>query len=298
MKNLLMGLMLVTLTQTSWAGIKTRILNISEPETMADTYEVLVAKNTSPYQVSAQNLELIEKLQTAEEFNQVIEIETLENEITSMEVIEAGDDIIDFYNYDEELHPMTDYEASNVDSYEEAVRMFKYLKKRSKWFTQCFNRAHIWAKQMYDRDQVDSMKIFIFYTKKYRRTVDGKWWFHVAPMIDVNGQYYVMDQEFTRKPTLEHDWEKIFTYKLKKKGIEGYRCKVIRNIKEYYDKENQKSEYCNILITSMHYWMPLDMSNLDKKGLQQTEWSNRDLRSAAREVFWGWKKVYREIKVK
>lgn len=297
-KSILGPILLVVLTQVSWAKIKTRILHIDAPDSITDSYEVLVAKNSTPYTVSAQNIELVDRLIEAEKYNSVIEIETVKTEIVSLHLIEAGDDIIDFYDYEGELHPMTGYTPSNVSSYDEAARMFKYLKGRTKWFTQCFNRAHIWAKQMYDRDRVYSMKIFIFYTKKFRRTIDDKWWFHVAPMLDVNGDYYVMDQEFTKAPKLEHEWEHIFTRKMEEKGIEGYRCKVIRNIREYYEPSNQKDEYCNILIASMYYRMPLNMSNLEKTGEQQTQWKNGDLRASAREIYWRWRRVYEEVRVR
>lgn len=297
MKTIIGVILAATLSQVSFAGIKTRILHIDTPEIMGESYEILTAKNKSTIILDPSQTELIEISLKAEEYNSVVEIETEGDRLTSLKVIEQGDDIRDFYT-DDQVHPMTNYEPTSVTSYDEATKMFKYLKKRSKWFTQCFNRAHVWSKQMYDRNQVDSMKVFIFYTKKYRREIKGKWWFHVAPMIDINGNYYVMDKEFTRQPTALKDWEYIFTKKMNKKGLKGYRCSVIRNIKEYYDTYNQNNEYCNILITSMHYWMPLDMSNLDKKGIHQTEWSNRDLKSAAREVFFGWREVYKEIKVK
>ena len=297
MKAILGTIILLSLTTAAFAGIKTRILHVDEPEVMGESYEVLVAKNRLALKVSPNQTLLIEKILKAEELNSVVELETEEDTLLSLTVIEEGDDVRDFYPSDE-VHPMMNYTPSNVESLEVAEQMFNYLKKRTKWFTECFNRAHIWSKQMYDRNNVDSMKVFIFYTKKYRREIKGKWWFHVAPMIDINGEYYVMDKEFTQEPARFKNWEHIFTKKMEAKGINGYRCSVIRNIKEYYDTYNQNNEYCNILITSMHYWMPLDMSNLDRKGIQQTEWSNRDLRSAAKEVFWGWKQVYKEIKEK
>ena len=291
-KLLLTALMLSTIAQ---AEIKTRILHVNTPEIAGEFYEVLTAKNKEILKVDPSNDELLNDLLHASDFNSVVEINSEDGLITSLEIIEDGDDVLDFYTTDE-VHPMTNYTPSNVESFDKAVELFSTLKKRTKWFTQCFNRAHVWAKQMYDSDKVESMKILIYYTKKYRREIKGKWWFHIAPMIDVNGTYYVMDKEFTKKPVTDKEWESIFTKKMKKKGIEGYRCKVIKNISEYYDKYNQENEYCNIQITSMYYWEPNDMSRLEKSGEQKTHFINRELRSAAREVFWGWRKVYNQIK--
>ncbi|MFT6632433.1 MAG: hypothetical protein ACJAS4_002396 [Bacteriovoracaceae bacterium] len=295
MKKLIGLGLLLTLSTFANAGIKTRVLHIDAPEIMGETYDVLVAKNKTILKVDPANSTLIKKLYEAEEFNSVVDLEIENDQLISLEIIEGGDKLLDFYP-SEELHPMTNYTPSNVDSYEQAVKMFGYLKKRTKWFTQCFNRALVWSKQMYDRDNVKSMKILIYYTKKYRREIDGKWWFHIAPMIDINGQNFVMDREFTNKPITDTQWEKIFTKKMEAKGVFGYRCKVIKNIKEYYNNYNQQNEYCNIQVTSMYYWEPNDMSKLDKTGVQQTKFENWKLKSAAKEVFFGWRKVYREIK--
>lgn len=295
MKNLVLINLLFLFSTLANAGTVTRILHIDEPEIMGESYEILIAKNRSIFKVNPSDSELIKMLYQAEELNSIVEIETNEEDLISLKVVETSDELLDFYPKNE-LHPMSNYEPSNVTSYEEAHRMFKYLKDRTKWFTECFNRALVWSKQMYDRDQVKSMKILIYYTKKFRREIKGKWWFHIAPMIDVNGQFYVMDREFTNKPVTDTEWEKIFTKKMEKKGIFGYKCKVIKNISEYYDEYNQNNEYCNIQVTSMYYWEPNDMSNLEKTGIEQTIFENWKLKSAAREVFFGWRKVFDEIK--
>ena len=151
---------------------------------------------------------------------------------------------------------------------------------------------------MFDNHGTKSMKILIYYTKRFRQEIGGKWWFHIAPMISVEGEHYVMDKEFTRGPVTDVEWEQIFTKKMEEKGVHGYRCKVIQNIKEYYEEYNQNNEYCNIQVTSMYYWEPNDMSRLDKTGQQKTEFINWELKTAAKNVFWKWRKVFREIKVK
>ena len=101
--------------------------------------------------------------------------------ITNVEILEEEVD-----TQETDLTPMTAYQASNVDSFEKATEIFKSLNGDTKGFSQCFNRAHIWAKQMNQNHGVDSMKILIYYTKKYRTEVSKRWWFHIAPMVDVN----------------------------------------------------------------------------------------------------------------
>jgi hypothetical protein len=273
----------------------TRILHVDSPETMDQPFEVLTSGSTEVIEVDANNLELVEKLQLATENNELVQLDYRDNSLKGLTVISSEDEVIEEPVID--LHPMLNYTPTDVESYDYAAEMFKTLNNKTKMFSQCFNRAHIWAKQMHDNFQVSSMKILIYYTKKYRREISKKWWFHIAPMVQIGDEKYVLDREFTRKPVTDENWEKIFTKKMEKKGIYGYRCKVIKNIKEFYDESNQANEYCNIQVTSMYYWEPNDMSRLDKNGTQKTEFHNRELRMATKEAFKKWRKVYKKIKV-
>lgn len=297
MKKLL-GLFLLT-TLTAQAAITTNVVHMEQPVANTENVEVFVTHEGRVFEVDPTNTEMLEKLEHAKSENLKIEIEIEEGpqfdnpnkieKITNVELLEQEEVI------QEEvlLTPMSDYQASNVESYEKATEIFKSLNGRTKGFSQCFNRAHIWAKQMNQNYGVDSMKILIYYTKKYRKEVSKKWWFHIAPMVDVNGQFYVMDREFARKPITDANWEKIF---IKKMNKPSYRCKKIDNIKEYYDSNNMNNEYCNIQHTSMFYWEPNDMSRLDKKGIQKTDWVNWELRVASKEAFKKWRKVYDQYK--
>jgi hypothetical protein len=293
----LFGLLLIT-SFSAQAAITTNVVHIEQPVTNVENAEVFVTHEGRVFEVDPSNTELLEKLEVAKNENLKVELEVEEG--LHFEYSNAIEKILDVELLEKEivdeetmLTPMTDYQPSNVESYEKATEIFKGLITKTKMFSQCFNRAHIWAKQMYDNHNVDSMKILIYYTKKYRKEVSKKWWFHIAPMVDVNGQFYVMDREFTRKPVTDVQWEKIFTGKM---NNPTYRCKKIANIKEYYDSNNMNNEYCNIQHTSMYYWEPNDMSRLDKKGVQKTDWVNWELRAAAKEAFKGWKKIYKQYK--
>jgi hypothetical protein len=107
-----------------------------------------------------------------------------------------------------------------------------------------------------------------------------------------------MDKEFMRKPVTDEAWEYNFTKKMEAKGIHGYKCKVITKMSEFYYQYNQDTEYCNIFVTNMYYWAPISMSNLENKGTHLTEWSNRLLKTATKDVFWFWKKTYKQLKIK
>lgn len=280
------------------ASIVTNVVHIEKNEA---NHEIFVTYNGRVFEVNPNRTNILDTLNLAKvnDLKVELEIETGE-EFKSDKKIEKilSAKLIETYNseviYTADQTPMDNYTASNVDSYEKALKIFKTLNTKTRRRSQCFNRAHIWAKHMNDEYQVDSMKILIYYTKKYRKEVSKKWWFHIAPMIDVNGQYYVMDREFTRAPVTNDQWEKIFIKKIKDKS---YRCKKIDNIKEYYDSSNTNTEFCNIQYTSMYYWEPNDMARLDKKGSTKTDWVNWELRISAKQGFKKWKEVYKERKI-
>jgi hypothetical protein len=285
------------------AAITTNVVHIEMPVTNKENIEVFVTHEGRVFELALNEGSMLETLDFAREHNIEVELEVESGvEFNDPKKIEKILDVKLLSHMSEAIReedhtyltPMSGYRASNVASLDEASAIFKTLITDTKMFSQCFNRAHIWAKQMYDNFNVHSMKILIYYTKKYRAEVSKKWWFHIAPMIDVNGEYMVMDREFTRNPVSDEKWEKIFTNKM---GNIDYRCKKIDNIKEYYDANNMNNEFCNIQHTSMYYWEPNDMSRLDKTGTQKTSWVNWELRAAAKEAFKNWKKVYDTYKV-
>lgn len=282
------------------AGINTHVVHMENGLNNADT-EVFVSYDGRVFNLEADREDLREKLEYARENNLEVELEVEDSMVLHPDTVERIEDVQiieeiapELQESDALLTPMTGYSPSNVESYEKANEIFLSLNDSTKWFSQCFNRAHIWAKEMFDNYAVHSMKILIYYTKRYRREVSKKWWFHIAPMVSVNGDFYVMDREFTRNPVTDTEWEQIFT---KKMGDTDYRCKKIDNIKEFYNEENTNNEFCNIQHTSMYYWEPNDMSRLDKTGAEKTTWVNWELRVAAKEAFRKWRKVYSELKV-
>jgi hypothetical protein len=292
--------MMLTLCLMSMTNLYANVTEIEQNEPGKESLEVILSNKSEVLNVSVENTETLDILEEAHNSDLPLNI-NLEhaesNLIINAELLDSEKDISDTTS-SETLSPMTNYVSSNVDSVETANAIFKTLSKRTNWFVECFNRAHLWAKQMLDNQGVHSMKQYIFYTKKFRREVSGKWWFHVAPMIQVNDQRYVMDKEFTKAPITDTDWENIFTKKLRAKGIKDYRCKVIKNMKEFYEKANQEKEYCNILTTSMYYWEPNDMTRLDKKGVQKSEFINQELKIAIKDVLDNWVPVYKRHKVR
>lgn len=298
-----LSIVFLLLASMSANAALTSISHISLPENNMENAEVFLSSGRV-YEIDATNIELLKKLELAKKTRAQVEL-NLEAGPINPEVLERVTDIKIMKAFasqamttNEEVTPMTNYTPSNVDSVQSATRMFNHLNPKTKRWSQCFNRAHIWAKQLYNDFRVNSQKILIYYTKRYREDVDKKWWFHIAPVVSVNGESYVLDREFTTKPHLASDWENIFTAKMRSKRVAptNYRCKQIKNISEYYNSSNQAYEFCNIQYTSMYYWEPNDMEALEEKGIQKTHWVDWELKSAAKEAFRSWQDVYDRYK--
>ncbi|MBD63612.1 MAG: hypothetical protein CME62_00260 [Halobacteriovoraceae bacterium] len=116
-------------------------------------------------------------------------------------------------------NPMTNYRPTQV-SENRLMQIWNQMNTNVDG-KDCYRRAHIWAYDMYDYYGVNSMKIFIHYTNKFNRVLDGTadesrrgikdkidrriynmlkynktWDYHVAPLVQLDsGDYRVLDKE-------------------------------------------------------------------------------------------------------
>lgn len=296
MKLFLIGLIFIA--TAAKAAIVTGIARVEPPYEGSDMYQILAHYDGRIFEVDKSQTEILETLSLAQgtELKVSLDLEKGHefDEISGARIIGAT------FVYSEPLPLIEEnldssYDPSNVSSMAEADRMFDGLTGRTRWFTQCFNRAHIWNRQLHKDFGVKSEKIFIFYTRKYRQyDRNWKWWFHVAPMVRVNGEKVVLDREFARGPLTEQEWEKKFNEPMRDKG---YRCKRMSNISTYYSETNNRNEYCNIQIAPMYYWEPSDLKALENEGVVKNRWFNSEIKSAAAEIFRNWTPIYEEYKV-
>lgn len=78
----------------------------------------------------------------------------------------------------------------------------------------CSNRALMWAYDFKRKHEVESPKIFLFFTPKTSRHGNFNWWYHVSPMVNEKGKFWVTDRGFPRKiktPLSVEAWLKQFT---------------------------------------------------------------------------------------
>lgn len=157
---------------------------------------------------------------------------------------------------------------------------FKFFRKGARSFSQCFNRAHVWAYESMKTLNIHSMKVFLFFTKKFIRENNFKWWFHVAPanylQSSSQNELFVLDPYFTSKPLPLHEWSKLFVSK-------NIHCLEARVFSDY--ELNQEKESCLIIKSSMYYLQPKDLKALEVRKEYKKTWLKGEIERAYRNGF-------------
>ena len=127
----------------------------------------------------------------------------------------------------------------------------------------CSNRALIWTYDMKRNHNIDAGKIFLFYTGKNGEIGSKKWWYHVAPVVNENGQLWVIDggfPGFVKRPMTKGEWLTKF--------VNTPNCKMInsneRDLFELMFKGRMYPEYtpqygavdCYTYIAPGPFWTP------------------------------------------
>ncbi len=92
----------------------------------------------------------------------------------------------------------------------------------------CSNRAHMWVHSFKTKFNIDSGKIFLFYTNK-REDLSKTWWYHVAPVINEGGNLWVMDP-LRSTPNSKDQWLTYFVKTSKCKEINANETELIELI--------------------------------------------------------------------
>ncbi|MGE3611237.1 MAG: protein-glutamine glutaminase family protein [Bacteriovoracaceae bacterium] len=127
----------------------------------------------------------------------------------------------------------------------------------------CANRAHIWTYDLKRFNNVDSGKIFLFYTKKDRTGLSEKtWWYHVAPVVSYQSEPWVVDAGFpgwVKGPLRPNKWLEHFTGSETCKEIETYDQDLLRLMfkNRVYPKETIHGVHkCYYIVVPATYWWP------------------------------------------
>lgn len=204
---------------------------------------------------------------------ELLEIEVDEkNSFVSAETEERRDVVID--KEDSPASRMS-FEPS-VISEQEVNSVFKRMRRNYQYDSQCYNRAHVWAYEEFQKTGLKSMKLFLFFTSRYIRNYRYKWWFHVSPMTVSEQGDRVIDRRYTSGPRTKDNWTKNFIYS-------GRKCPEVNR---YYDyRNNQQKEDCYLIPVSMYFWQPRDIERRDRTGEEKTSFIKSEVDYAYWEAF-------------
>lgn len=126
----------------------------------------------------------------------------------------------------------------------------------------CSNRAHMWVWD-FKMSDIDSPKMFMFFTPG-TGTFDGvSWWYHVTPLVNEKGKLWVMDAGYPRKvnePLSPTAWMKRFNGETSVcKEIQANDFELIRRMYSgnAFPETTKAGRYnCYYIITPPGYWTP------------------------------------------
>jgi hypothetical protein len=161
-----------------------------------------------------------------------------------------------------------------------ASSVFYRMRRDYQSESQCYNRAHVWTYEEYRRSGIRSNKLFLFFTTRYIRAYNYKWWFHVTPMVYVGGttSFYwrTLDRRYTSGPLSIRTWTNIFMYN-------DANCPIVYNWTDYYNY--QSTQYCYLIPKSMYFWQPRDIKIEQESGYVKTQYFSSQINYAYWEAF-------------
>lgn len=260
--------------QVQAAEIYTTVFNVIESKNTEKVLLVLSGADGRIYRApkTEANVKLLKSLT-----GQFVKLSFADNKnITNVRSVYPGEvdpstEDLNHFRYNE----LRQFAPTELQSKEEATELFNSMindgdRKRS----QCFKRAHIWSYDLWSNLGINSQKIFIFYTPRYSIIEDFDWWFHVAPLVNVKGEDFVMDGTFMQKPVTVTEWKNFFVKSPK------VNCGTMEHYSEY--KNNQWSRLCYLMKTPMYILSPLDIENRDFNGIEKNHWILDELQDARR----------------
>lgn len=285
MKKFVLGLSLLTSLSAFSAELATTIVEVGAIESGEKEVMVFAQAEGRVLWVDASDTSLLEALKTAKEKNLLVNINfrDFSGKIRGVELLEtAMPEINSGESF--EKNALANFQPSLIDSVAISQSVFNRLDGSTKWRSQCYNRAHGWAYDMWAHSRVSSMKVFIFFTQRYIKAEKYKWWFHVAPYVLTNMEgasvETVLDRTFTRGPLKMKDWSDNF---MKSKQ----NCPVVTRYTEY--RNNQFSQDCYLIKTNMYYVSPRDIERNETEGRHLTDWDLQAVARARKQAFKNWR---------
>ena len=126
----------------------------------------------------------------------------------------------------------------------------------------CSNRALMWVYDLKRKQNIDASKIFLFFTNKTGNQGRITWWYHVSPIVNENGNMWVMDAGFPgeiNSPLPVTDWLTHFTKSANCKEIKASETELVEHIfkASVYPEQTSYGKYdCYYKVVPAGYWTP------------------------------------------
>lgn len=199
--------------------------------------------------------------------------ELMITKIERASVAEVDPEVMDLNHF--QYNQLRSFAPTDLQTIEAATEIFKgMLNDGDRRRSQCFKRAHMWSFDMWSKLNIFSQKVFIFYTQRYIQLEEFDWWFHVAPMVVVQGEEYVLDGTFMSKPVTVKAWKDYFI------KSEKINCPVAEIYTDF--SKNQWNRLCYLMKVPMYHFSPLDIEKRDTKNELRNHWVLEELQDARR----------------
>lgn len=126
----------------------------------------------------------------------------------------------------------------------------------------CSNRALIWAYDFERKHQINTAKMFLFYSEKTGEAGKKVWWYHVTPLVNENGVLWALDAGFPsmfNQPLQPKEWLIKFAGTSNCKEIKNSDTDLIETIfteRRFPSVTRHGTFDCYYRITSDSYWTP------------------------------------------
>lgn len=131
----------------------------------------------------------------------------------------------------------------------------------------CSNRALMWAYDFKRKYNLDTAKVFLFFTKETGDRGMKTWWYHVAPVINEAGYPWVLDAGFPsliNGPLSLSEWFQKFAYTTQCKEIRVNETDLVEHIltaQTFPQYTRYGSNTCYYLIAPGGHWTPQIVAN-------------------------------------
>jgi hypothetical protein len=277
---------LLALSSATWASrFQTRIYEI-DPGSAGEAHLIKLTNGRVAF-IDANDDEMVESFRSNLSAGAVLELELdADQRIVSAQTMNESEPLA--INADHESRKLTykvqSHAPTVLEGSEQANEIFHRLNPDYDLKSQCYNRAHVWAYEEYQRTGLQTDKAFAFFTNDFIRRTNFWWWFHVAPLLTHRGGAWldqkVLDHQFTKRPLRIQEWLG--------QWVKSGPCAVVRKYSDYAEgqKDNRHVD-CYVIKTSMYFWQPRDIENFEKTGNLKMEFLPEEIDHAYQEAFYG-----------